>query len=78
MQFHGNTSLPMARTLVLQNVWHAMKAMGQVFAMSYNIIENGNDVLARLKNDWVYRLVDKKGIISNSQYIYVRTDCQYC
>ncbi|KAL3806753.1 hypothetical protein ACHAXA_006779 [Cyclostephanos tholiformis] len=65
----GNTPIHATRTMILRNVRDAAEATGRLFAVSYDIAGNGNDVLERLKNDWI-NLVDGEGITSSSQYIH--------
>ena len=67
MQDSG-TLLHVTRTMVLRNVRSAAEATGRVFAVSYDIAGNGNDVIERLKTDWMM-LVDVEGITNSSQYI---------
>ena len=56
------------RTMVLRNVRNAAEATGRKFAVSYDIANNGNEVIERLKADWMY-LVDVEGITKSSNYI---------
>ena len=67
MQDSG-TLLHVTRTMVLRNVRSAAEATRRVFAVSYDIAGNGNDVIERLKTDWMM-LVDVEGITNSSQYI---------
>ena len=67
MQDSG-TLLHVTRTMVLRNVKAAAEATRRVFAVSYDIAGNGNDVIERLKTDWKM-LVDVEGITNSSQYI---------
>ena len=65
----GNTPIHNTRTMVLRNVKYAAEATGRIFAVSYDIAGNGNDVLTRLKNDWI-SLVDNENITSSPSYIF--------
>ncbi|KAL3810211.1 hypothetical protein ACHAXA_006351 [Cyclostephanos tholiformis] len=65
----GNTPIHATRTIVLRNVRDAAEATGRLFAVSYDIAGNGNNVLERLKNDWI-NLVDNERITSSNQYIH--------
>jgi hypothetical protein len=64
----GNTLIHNTRTMVLRNVMHAADATGRIFAVSYDLAGNGNDVISRLKNDWI-NLVDNEKITSSTRYI---------
>ena len=56
------------RTQITRNVIHAAEATGRMFAMSYDIAGTGNEMMERLKADWMY-LVDVVGVTNSSNYI---------
>jgi hypothetical protein len=70
-----NTALHETRTIVLRNVQHAAEATGRVFAVSYDLAGSNNEVLARLKTNWI-DLVDNEGIRAAAN-TYFRRDCLY-
>ena len=57
------------RTMVLRNVRNAAEATERKFAVTYDIANDGNEVIERLKADWMY-LVDVEGITKSSNYIF--------
>lgn len=56
------------RTQITRNVVRAAEATGRKFAMSYDIAGTDNDMMERLKGDWMY-LVDVVGVTNSSNYI---------
>jgi len=56
------------RTQITRNVINAAEATGRKFAMSYDIAGTGNEMMERLKADWMY-LVDVVGVTNSSNYI---------
>ena len=68
MANRDDAALHDTRTMVLRNVRRAAEATGRMFAVSYDVTGNGNDVIDDLRDDWI-ALVDGEGVTGSGSYI---------